>query len=47
MKIDKNYDLTVGQITVICAGSTVTVVNVHKLGNMMPLPLPSSEQSKS
>lgn len=38
MKIDKNYDLTVGQITVIFAGSTVTVVNVHKFGNM-PMPL--------
>ncbi len=38
MFIDKNYDLTVGQITVIFAGSTVTVVNVHKFGNM-PMPL--------
>lgn len=34
MKIDKDYEVTLGQITVAFTGSTVTVENVHKFGSM-------------
>ncbi len=34
MKIDKDYDVTQGQITVTFTGSTVTIENVHKFGSM-------------
>ena len=34
MKIDKDYEVTLGQITVAFTGSTVTVENVHKFGYM-------------
>lgn len=33
-KIDKDYEVTLGQITVAFTGSTVTVENVHKFGGM-------------
>lgn len=38
MKIDKDYDVTLGQITVTFTGSTMTVINIHKFGSM-PMPL--------
>lgn len=38
MKIDKDYDVTLGQITVTFTGSTMTVINIHKFGHM-PMPL--------
>ena len=38
MKIDKDYDVTLGQITVTFTGSTMTVINIHKFGGM-PMPL--------
>ncbi len=34
MKLDKDYDVTLGQITVTFTGSTVTIENVHKFGSM-------------
>lgn len=34
MKRDKDYDVTLGQITVTFTGSTVTIENVHKFGSM-------------
>ena len=38
MKIDKDYDVTLGQITVTFTGSTMAVINIHKFGSM-PMPL--------
>lgn len=34
MNLSKEYTVTFGQITVTFTGSTMTVVNVHKFGNM-------------
>jgi hypothetical protein len=34
MQLNKQYDVTLGQITVSFTGSTMTLVNVHKFGSM-------------
>lgn len=34
MQLNKQYDVTLGQITVSFTGSTMTLVNVHKFGKM-------------
>lgn len=34
MQLNKQYDVTLGQITVSFTGSTMTLVNVHKFGQM-------------
>ncbi len=35
MKIDKDYDVTVGQITVSFTGSTMAVINIHQFAGMI------------